>query len=260
MKLSQIIGFPLVCISMGFTTECLAATINGAIDFAHRVDISLPVSGRVEVLNVKQGQAIRKGEVLLRLEQLPFESAVVKASSQLEIRHANYQDAKRNLDHASELFERGVLSTVELEKATLNERRAEANRKFAQAHHNQEKYFLDNSIIVAPYDGWVLKSNVKVGVSVNNSLSVQPMLSLAEASWYDAVFTLGLTSIKLLKVAKIIKVKVAGKRFSGKISSAGLEPVNAASGSKARYTIRITFNSNGRLLHVGETASINLPN
>jgi len=260
MKLSLNLFISLITISVGMTNTIHAATLNGFVDFTHRVDISLPVSGTVDILSVKSGQSIRKGEMLLRLNQRPFESAVIKATSLVTIRNADYQDAKRAFDHATELYDRGVLSTVELEKASLNEQRAAASKSSAVAHLDQEKYFLDNSVILAPYDGWVLKANLRLGESVNNTLSTQPMLSLAEANWYDAIFTLGLTSIKILKSKKTIKIKVAGKRFTGTISSASLEPSNSASGSKARYKIHIKFNSNGRLLHVGESASINLPN
>jgi len=260
MKLSLNLFISLITISMAITTNSQAATINGSIDFANRVDISLPVSGTVDILRVKPGQSIRKGELLLRLNQRPFETSVIKAASRVTIRNADYQDAKREFDQATELFDRGVLSTVELEKASLNEQRAAANSNSAIAHLNQEKYFLDNSIILAPYDGWVLQSHIRVGVSVNNALTTQPMLSLAEANWYDAIFTLGLASIKILKSEKTIKIKVAGRHFTGNISSVSLEPINAANGSKARYKIHIKFSSSGRLLHVGETASINLPN
>lgn len=235
-----------------------AAIITGSIEFAHRIRLSLPVSGTVQTVNARSGQAINKGELLLNLDPILFKSSVIQATSQLIIHDADHKESKRDLDHAMELFDRGVLSSVELQKATLNEARAQARKAISEAKLQRAQYLFDNSAIISPFDGWVLDIKVRVGEIINNTLSTQVMLVIAQGDWYSAIFTLNRSTIKNLKLASTIKVNVAGKRYSGTITATDLEPDDVRTGPKARYKIHITFNSRGDLLRSGETASINL--
>ena len=240
------------------SANSLADTVNGRIEFANRIDLSLPVSGIIEKIGAKSGATIVKGQELLALEKTPFEAAQTQAQSRLHVATADDTEAKRDLEHAKELYDRSVLSNVDLETATLNAARTEARKRDAEAQLDSAQYFLKNSSIIAPFDGWLLAVNVKVGESVNNTLSIQTLISVAEVNLYDARFALPLKTIRRLKMGNPVKIRVAGKNYSGEIVSNNLEPSNTTTGQKSLYQVQIRFNSQGRLLRAGEAASLTL--
>ncbi|MCK4303656.1 MAG: biotin/lipoyl-binding protein, partial [Candidatus Eisenbacteria sp.] len=97
------------------------------------VDISSNVTGRVEKLHVREGEAVRKGQLLLTLDDTRLRSAVQQyeamlgaARSQLTLTEAQRDLAEQILTRRENLFGGGLLSSEELEAARVELRVAQA--------------------------------------------------------------------------------------------------------------------------------------
>lgn len=246
-----LILFVLISVSM-VITSAHAADYKASLQFAHKVTLSVPVTGEVAQVNAVAGKQINNGEILLSLNKIPFEAAVAQAEADVQKQAAAKRIAERDLDKLNELYDRGVLSRVELENGELDLQRASANYNAAQAKLTRARYNLDHALITAPFDGLVLDVRVKPFESINNNVTIVPLITVAKKDKYTAVAYTPLSEARKLKPGSKSRVSVGSASFTGVVSSVALEPEE----SERVYEVRVEFDSNGKLLRAGESASI----
>lgn len=219
-----------------------AADYAATVHFARRVELGLPVSGVVERVEVRSGQRVSKDQVLVALEATPFQAAVEQAEAEVARAAAAHTEAARDYRQAQELYDRTVLSAVELENAKLAESRASADLKRARARLKQARYELAHSVLRAPFDAWVLEVRAQPGQSVVNTLAAAPLVVLAAYGEFEARARVPLAALEGLRVGQAATVGVEGRRYPGRVQGVGLEPVNGGT-----YEVRVVFTADERL-------------
>lgn len=234
-----------------------AAGYDATVIFGRRVELGLPVSGIVKTVNVMTGQSVTAGQTLMALDDTPFVALVAQAEAGLVRGSADQTVAARDYQQARQLYERTLLSNVELENAKLNAERADAALSQAQARLTQARYELEHSRITAPFDGWVLDARTRAGESITNTLENRPVLVLAEQGEYVARLQVPLSQTLLM--GQQAKVIVAGRQFEGRIATTGLEPVHRAGSGSPQYEIGVAFKTGKLLLRAGQPARVEFP-
>jgi membrane fusion protein (multidrug efflux system) len=136
---------------------------------AHRhINVRALASGVVEEVPVKEGQAVKKGDVLFRV--LP---TLYKAK--LDAERAEVQSAKLEVDNAKKLFEQKVVSRRELSLHEAKLAKAEARAKLAEAE-------LNFTVVRAPFDGLVGRLQEQEGSAVKEG-GILTTLSDNSAVW-----------------------------------------------------------------------------
>jgi RND family efflux transporter MFP subunit len=233
------------------SSAAMAAGFDGKVEWARRVAVSVPVSGIVESITVDTGQQIKKGQVLLQLEQTPFVAELAEAKAARNQAAGDRREARRDYKQTKELYDRGLISNVELENAELKSKRANAAWSAAGARLMRAEYNLGHSRLVAPFDGWLLGRNAEVGQTIISTQQAQTLLVIAAANEYLARAEVSGKKLRDLKIGDRAKVEVGGKSFAGTITVLGLEPV-----AGNYYEVAISFNSGGELLRAGQQAEV----
>lgn len=233
-----------------------AASFGAKVEWAKRVSLSVPVSGVVTLVAVEMGQKIKVGQILLTLDQAPFLTELQSAKAARSQAKFNQREADRDLAQTKELYERGLISNVELENAQLKAKRADAARVMARALVKRATYNLSHSRIIAPFDGWVLSREVNVGQSIVTTQQAATLLVVAETNSYIARAEVPGDKIKNLEPGASVDVEVDGMDYKGKVRQLGLEPVRPTTGSDIHYEVGVYFKSGGRLLRAGQKAEI----
>nr|WP_321221690.1 efflux RND transporter periplasmic adaptor subunit [uncultured Psychroserpens sp.] len=159
-------------------TETVSAT--GKIQPEVEVKISSEVSGEILDLPFKEGQQVKKGELLVRVNPDLIQSAVSRSQASyqnvkagLEQADASLKEAKANYDRNKSLFERGVISKADwdraiaaYETATASRSSAYYNVQSAAATVNEAKDNLGRTTIYAPMSGTISLLNVELGERV----------------------------------------------------------------------------------------------
>src|SRR5687767_10268730 len=111
-------------VTRGAIVSAIVAT--GTVEPVKTVQVGSQVSGTVEALFADFNSIVRKGQVLARLEESIYASAieqaqanVVKATAELERARVTADDAESKRKRTAELVERGLLPTNDLDNATL---------------------------------------------------------------------------------------------------------------------------------------------
>ncbi|WP_109435578.1 MULTISPECIES: efflux RND transporter periplasmic adaptor subunit [Aquimarina] len=158
--------------------ETVSAT--GKIQPEVEVKLSSEVSGEIIDLPIKEGQQVKKGDVLVRINPDIIQSGLNRSQAALENVRAGLQQAEASLkeaklsyDRNKELFEKGVISKAEWDRAVSAFEGAEAgkqsayyNVRSAQATVNEAKDNLSRTTIYAPMEGTISKLSVELGERV----------------------------------------------------------------------------------------------
>lgn len=196
--------------------EAYAGEAWGVIYREGRSSLSLPVSGVVAEVMVEKGQKVKQGEVLLRLDERYAKARLRAASARVSRQRPGRDEAKRELERAEELFDRTVLSEVELQQAKIDFAQKDAALEEARAEEMQARLDLEYSVLKAPFDLVVINSHVVPGQAVVNELSAVPLIEVAR----DNVVVLAALSPERhvdVKTGKQVSVTYAGKSVAGEI-------------------------------------------
>lgn len=231
-----------VFLALSFVLAGAAFGADGTVQWARRVELGLGASGVIRTVAAGAGARVNKGQVLVALDDTPFKAELDQA-------RADRDEAARDYKQAQQLFERAVLSAVELENAKLKSVRA-------RARHAQAKYQLDQSRIVAPFDAWVLDVRAQAGQNVVNALEARPLVVLAAAGEYLAHLRVPAATVDRLKPGQAVSVSLGGKVYSGRVYSLALEP--AGGKVDGPHDVTVLFQS-PEMLRPGRTVTVDLP-
>jgi HlyD family secretion protein len=158
--------------------ETVSAT--GKIQPEVEVKISSEVSGEVIELPVKEGQQVKKGDLLVRINPDIYVSGVNRTAASvsntragLTQAEAQVKEAKANYDRNKTLFDKGVISKSEWDKivstyevAVANKQSAYYNVQSASATLTEARDNLGRTTIYAPADGTISLLSIELGERV----------------------------------------------------------------------------------------------
>ncbi len=223
----------------------LVATVTASGNIrAHRsVDISSDVAGRVDQLLVDEGDDVKAGQVLLRLDPTQFQAARSRAQAALSQARAQASQAQANVTQAQRAYDRTrglwqrdsiLVSPQQLEDAQTQVDVSEANLQAArfavqqaQASLEEAEDQLSKTIIRAPMAGKVTRLNVDQGETVvvgtmNNPGSL--ILTISDLGTVEAVVKVDETDVPLLALGDSARVDIDAfpdQTFTGRVTEIG---------------------------------------
>lgn len=256
MRYSPVLTLPLL---VALPVILWAGEYDASIGFARKVTLGFPVSGNVDHVGITAGEAVKTGKLLASLDDLPYRAAVLEAESVLALAATEKTETERDYRLATELYDRTVLSSVELENAKLKAVRGGANYSRAEARLSRAQYELANTKVIAPFDAWTLEVQVREGQSVISKLGAHPAVTLAEQGRYIAYTEVPGSVSDSLRIGQSAGVVVANTLYEGRIRLIAVEPSNGKTGESALYKVGVEFHSTEARLRAGQTAKVKLP-
>jgi membrane fusion protein (multidrug efflux system) len=135
----------------------------GQLDASVNATIQSRVQGYLISQNYKEGQLVKKGDVLFEIDRRPFEAALAQAKAAFLQADASAKQAEMNAERAADLFQRKVSSEQERDNATQSAMAARAQAEAQRAAVEQSQLNLDYTTIHAPVDGIAGLVKVQVG-------------------------------------------------------------------------------------------------
>ncbi|MBC7555084.1 MAG: efflux RND transporter periplasmic adaptor subunit [Taibaiella sp.] len=256
-------------------TEVVTAT--GKIYPETEVKISPEVSGEITFLDLKEGDSVHKGDVMVKINPAIYSSMVSQQAAAVEQTRASatntqqmmaqsesqYKLAKSTYDRNKKLYQDKVISALEFEQseasytsalATLDAAKASTSGgrygvAGAQASLNQAKENLLKTTIIAPTSGVISQLNVKKGERVVGTAQYAgtEMLTIADMSRLEArvdVSETDITKVKIGDTAFIETDAYRNRKFTGIVSKIGVSAKSglaSASGSDqvTNYVVHI---------------------
>ena len=138
-------------------------TASGYVVAQRQASVSSKGTGVMIYLGVVEGDKVKKGQIMARLDDRDIIAQLDEAKSSLELYRAQSTEVENNYNREKELFARGLSSQQSLDQAESGYKSLLANISMAEARIRAAEVSLENMIIRAPFDGTVLTKNAEVG-------------------------------------------------------------------------------------------------
>ena len=129
--------------------------ISGALKAANAVIIKARVAGELQALGVREGDFVKAGQVVARIDATDAQARVRQAQQQAESAKAQIDIAKRTFDNNSSLVQQGFISKSALDTSLASLAAAEANYQAAVAGADMASKSLQDTVLRAPISGQV---------------------------------------------------------------------------------------------------------
>jgi len=161
------------------------ATIKGVQD----VEIRPKISGFITKLCVKEGQQVKKGQLLFVIDNVTYAAAARQAKAAVNSAVAQLNTAKLTYNNNEKLFQNNVIGDYELQSAKNSLASAEAALAQAQANYVSAKQNLDFCYVTSPANGVVGDLPYKVGALVSAS-SAQALTTVSDINTMQIYFSM----------------------------------------------------------------------
>ena len=135
----------------------------GQLEASVNATIEARVQGYLVSQNYKEGQPVKKGDVLFEIDRRPIEAALAQAKAAFLQADASAKQAEMNAQRSIELFQRKVTSEQERDNAVQSAAAARAQAEAQRAAVEQAQVNLDYTTITAPVDGIAGLAKAQVG-------------------------------------------------------------------------------------------------
>lgn len=242
------------------------ASIQGQED----VEIRPRVDGNLSEIYIDEGQSVRKGQPLFKIEDDLLQEKVISGESELKAALAGLDKARMEIEKVTPLVEKDIVSKFELDAANSNYTAAESRVDKAKAMLNNARTTLGYSTVYSPSDGIAGMIYYKQGSLVGPSTK-DPLTVISKNSQMFAYFSVTESDIldfdedskgrsNRENLAKLPEVKLLlpnGQMYpySGKIdATTGL--INSKTGT---ISLRAKFPNPELLLRSGNSGTVQIP-
>ena len=135
----------------------------GSVEPLRQVSPGTKILGRVDAVAVREGDFVRRGALLARLESRDLEAAVTQGSAAVQMAEAQLENARAQRDRIQELHGRGSATEKSLEDVISAHRMAEAGLEQAKAGLAAAEVMLSYAEITSPLDGWIVAKGIETG-------------------------------------------------------------------------------------------------
>jgi RND family efflux transporter MFP subunit len=138
-------------------------TASGYVVAQRKASVASKGTGRLVYLGVVEGDQVKKDQILARIEDNDIKAQLEEAKANLKFYEADLKEAENNYKRESKLWEKGLTSAQLFDRAEANYKRLLASLEIAKARITQYEVALENTLILAPFDGTVLTKNAEIG-------------------------------------------------------------------------------------------------
>lgn len=251
----------------------------GKIQPNTEINISADVSAKITRLDVKEGDHVEKGQLLVELDRERYlalvqsqEASVRSAQANAKLARDNRDQAERVYKRAKELVGRKLVSQSELDAAQtsfqVESSRYQSAMDQVQQSIGQLKQAQDDlskTTIYAPISGTISDLNKERGeIAIGSQFQEDVIMVIAQLGAMEALVNVDendINAIKLGQAAEISVDAVLGEKITGKVSEIASSATAPAAGStvqKTEFEVKIAITSDTGKLRPGMTASADI--
>lgn len=211
-------------------------TYNGEIVPNNEVKIITPTGGYVSEINLKNGDIVKKGDIILRFEDVETESNYLQAEGNLFKAKSDYETKKISYEKYEKLYKKDYISEDVFLASKNNLSQSYGVMKTAEGNYLDAKDKKERLIVKAPIDGVIADLDLKIQEKIKKDTEIVSVIDNSFMEIKVAISGKNIGNIKVGNSAEIF-VEDIGKKIVGKVSSINF----SADQDTKKYQIKITF-------------------
>lgn len=204
--------------------------------------------------DIAEGDPVSRGAVLVRIRSAEYQDKVRQASSQVAAAAAVAQKAKLDFDRATRLYGTQSITKPDFDAARAQYDAAQGELRAARAAMSEADIALQDTSVVAPFDGDIVKKSVELGAFVGPGV---PVFALAKADVVKIVIGVPDTVVRSIKLDQPVEVAIDAfptRTFHARIS----RMASAADAVTRNFDVEIAILNHDHLLKLGMIGSLQL--
>ncbi len=207
----------------------------GSVRAVHETSVGSKLLARVLEVNVRSGQAVEAGDVLIRLDDTDIKARLKQAEASLAAARARFDQAAADEKRYANLVKDRIVSQQEYDRAVATVKSTQAEVRRAEEAINEVQAMLDWATIRAPMSGIVVEKKVEVGDTVGPG---QTLVVLYDPQRMQLVAAVRESLAVRLEVGQTIPVRLENldKQCEGTIA----EIVPQAAAASRAFDVKVT--------------------
>jgi len=217
-------------------------SVEGVVEATRQSTVSAQISGRIKEINFDVGDRVRKGQVILRIDERETAQALAGSNAQVLQAQVTLQNTKIHYERIKQLFEQKIVSQAALDKALAEYQVARAQAAASEAGAGQASLAHAYSVVVAPYGGIVAARLVELGEMVTPG---KPLMTGFDPEGMRVIVSV--PQHQLVKIGTPTKVTVESPTLNRwiKATSATIQPLADARTHSTQVRINLPSNEKG---------------
>lgn len=245
----------------------LVSTVSGAAKIQPEVEIkiSAKVSGQIIALNVKEGDPVHTGEVLVQLDPEEYQASVEQSESNLNFARAGYNKAKNEYERSRKLHADNLISDAELEIAKSTYEQSVSTVAQAEASLRQARDYLSKTTIRSPMDGIVTRLDKKQGeMAMGSQFTLDVIMVVADLAKMRAEVEIDendVIHVELGDSASIMVDAFPDTTFAGKVVEIAHSGTTTGAGTQEEVTnflVKVMMIQKPQYIRPGMSATVDV--
>ena len=197
---SDVVKAGLVDLTQGVSISGTLKAVNSAV-------VKAKVAGELQGLTVREGNFVKAGQVLSRIDASELQSRVRQAREQAESSKAQVEVAQRQYDNNKALVDQGFISKTALDTSLANLNAAQSTYKAALAGTDVVKKSVDDTVLRAPISGQVSQRLAQTGERVGVDARI---VEIVDLSRLELEATLSAADSTQIQVGQLADLQIEG--------------------------------------------------
>ena len=251
---------PVTVAPVEIKTVPVALHAIGNVEALSTVSVKAQVAGTIESAFFREGQDVRKGDILFKLDERPFRATLAQLEANLARDQAELENAKAQSDRYAKLYESGIVSKEQYDSFRTNADALAAAVRADQAAIERARIDLEYCTICSPIDGRtgallyhpgnIVKSNETVLVVINQINPIYVSLSVPEKHLTEIKRRLGSGGLP-------VTVTIPGQEQFAAVGALSFVD-NTVDASTGTIRLKATFHNPERRLWPGQFVNVSL--
>ncbi len=237
---------PLAVATVQYREVAQTYSVEGVVEATRQSTVSAQISGRVKEVNFDVGDTVKKGQIILRIDEREAEQALAGSQAQVMQTRAALNNAKANFERAKQLFAQKFISQSGLDKAQADYEMALAQAAASEAGESQSALARGYAAVIAPFGGVVAARMVEMGEMVTVG---KPLMVGFDPTQMRVV--VNVPQYKLNEIGMRPSVKVEVPSLSRWLNAASVTVQPAADSRTHSTQVRVTLPPNERGVYPG---------
>ena len=190
--------------------------ISGPLKAVNSAFVKARVAGELQGLTVREGDVVKSGQVIARVDSTEFQARVRQAQQQAESAKAQVEIAKRSFDNNRSLVDQGFISKTALDSSIATLSSAEANYQAARAGADVASKSLDDTVLRAPISGLIAQRLAQPGERVAIDARIVEIVDLSRLELEASVSATDSLGVQVGQTAQLA-IEGASKPLQAKV-------------------------------------------
>lgn len=213
----------------------------GKVKASSEINLAFRISGPIYKINVKEGEFIRKGEVIAEMDSRDY-------ALQFSATEAEYKQVKAEVERVIQLYEKQSVPENDYDKAV-------SGLQQITAKYNAHKSALEDTKLIAPFDGYVQKLYFDKGETVSAGM---PIFSIISSDMPEV--EINIPANEFIRSDRFSKFTCSFDIYPGELFPLELIAINQKANLNQLYTVRLKTvkNKTGQLPTAGMSTMVDI--